>query len=249
MRRLWWALVAAPILTVVMGVALAQAQAQEPVTISIAENPDFGRYLTDGEGRTLYLFVEDEGVLATPIRALERVTEGVREEARQCTGECLVNWPPFLADDGSISVASEAQGVLDPELLYVADVDGRQQVVYNGWPLYYFANDTQAGDINGQGVGNRWFAVSPEGQAAGAGEVAGGGAGEPAGEDESDRNGGQDGDTDDESDGGAGGMNGGEMNGGAGDDTDGTTGGESNGGAGGAMNGGAGDTTDGGEGN
>lgn len=189
--------------TAVMGLAaflmvgvFAQAQGMGP-TISLSESPEYGQYLTDGEGMTLYLFVEDAAALATPETDMERMTEGVRAEAAECTGNCLTNWPALLAEEGEPSVAADAEGQLDSELLYVADVDGRQQVVYNGWPLYYFANDTQAGDINGHGVGNRWFVVSPEGAAAG--EVAGGGAGQPGEtEDGGDM---QDGDMQDDADG------------------------------------------------
>ncbi len=39
--------------------------------------------------------------------------------------------------------------------------DGKQQVTYNGIPLYYFATDTNAGDVNGQGVKGVWFLVAP----------------------------------------------------------------------------------------
>jgi len=35
------------------------------------------------------------------------------------------------------------------------------QVTYNGAPLYYFASDSKAGDVTGQGVGNVWFAATP----------------------------------------------------------------------------------------
>ena len=41
--------------------------------------------------------------------------------------------------------------------------DGSKQVTYNGWPLYYFANDRQPGNTNGQGVGNVWWVVSTHG--------------------------------------------------------------------------------------
>jgi predicted lipoprotein with Yx(FWY)xxD motif len=43
--------------------------------------------------------------------------------------------------------------------------DGAMQVTYNGWPLYYFADDTAPGDANGQGLGDVWFLVSPTGEA------------------------------------------------------------------------------------
>jgi predicted lipoprotein with Yx(FWY)xxD motif len=41
-----------------------------------------------------------------------------------------------------------------------------QMVVYNGWPLYYFANDEKRGDTNGQSAGkdpNIWYVVNPDG--------------------------------------------------------------------------------------
>ena len=35
----------------------------------------------------------------------------------------------------------------------------------DGHPLYYFAADETADDVNGQGVGDVWYVVSPEGEA------------------------------------------------------------------------------------
>ena len=31
-------------------------------------------------------------------------------------------------------------------------------------PLYYFAGDTKAGDVNGQGLGDKWYVVDAEGK-------------------------------------------------------------------------------------
>jgi len=42
--------------------------------------------------------------------------------------------------------------------------DGKLQVTYNGWPLYYWIKDVKAGDTSGQDVGGVWFLVSPEGE-------------------------------------------------------------------------------------
>ena len=39
------------------------------------------------------------------------------------------------------------------------------QVTYGGWPLYYFANDSAAGNTNGQGVNDVWFVVDAAAQA------------------------------------------------------------------------------------
>jgi predicted lipoprotein with Yx(FWY)xxD motif len=38
-------------------------------------------------------------------------------------------------------------------------------VTLDGHPLYYFAGDETADDVNGQGVEDVWYVVSPEGEA------------------------------------------------------------------------------------
>ena len=42
---------------------------------------------------------------------------------------------------------------------------GSTQVTLDGHPLYYFAADETPDDLNGQGVGDVWYVVSPEGEA------------------------------------------------------------------------------------
>jgi hypothetical protein len=44
--------------------------------------------------------------------------------------------------------------------------DGKLQVTYHGHPLYFFAEDKQAGQVKGEGTnffGGKWWAVSPAG--------------------------------------------------------------------------------------
>lgn len=175
------------IFALVVALAALNAVAQDQptfATVLVAESEEYGAYLTDDEGMSLYLFVDDVSSLSAEM-GLEPMAEGIRPEAAQCVDDCLSNWPPLLADDAGPGEAEEAKGTLDAELLYVADVDGRQQVVYNGWPLYYFANDTEAGDVNGHGAGDRWFLVSPEGHVPGEGDE--GMAGPEAPEDDPDQ--------------------------------------------------------------
>jgi predicted lipoprotein with Yx(FWY)xxD motif len=132
------------------------AQAQDAPTVMVMESEQFGSYLTDGEGRTLYLFVNEEMEAGE-----ERMTEGVRANAAPCAGGCLQAWPPLAGEPAA------GEGV-DAEMLYTAEFGGTMQVVYNGWPLYYFANDAEPGQINGQGRGRAptiWYIVSPEGNA------------------------------------------------------------------------------------
>jgi len=111
-----------------------------PATVTTASG-SLGTFLTDGDGRTLYLFTPDSPGVST------------------CTDACLQAWPALVTDG-----APEAAGMADATLLgtLVRD-DGGVQVTYAGWPLYAFAGDTVAGDVNGQGVEGVWFLVAPDG--------------------------------------------------------------------------------------
>jgi predicted lipoprotein with Yx(FWY)xxD motif len=140
----------------IAGLALAMAE-PGPVTVSVTEHEQFGEILVAEDGRSVYLFVNEEAEADDD----ERMTAGIRSNAAPCAGGCLDNWPPVVATE-----LSAGEG-LDDELLYLEDVDGRMQAVYNGWPLYYFARDAAAGDVNGQGLGsgNVWYLVNPAGMA------------------------------------------------------------------------------------
>ena len=128
------------------------------VELNTAENPVIGTYVTDGAGRTLYRFDQDSN---KPPKAT-------------CNGDCAKTWPPLLIKSpGKIFPTG-----LNPEILgYVERADGTCQVTINGWPVYYFANDAQPGDILGQGVKGTWFAVDPKGNRTGALPESAGGTG------------------------------------------------------------------------
>lgn len=113
-------------------------------TVNVAEVGSFGQALVDGEGRSLYLFTND--------------TQNSGTSA--CTGDCLVEWPPLLTDGEPVAGTG-----LDAAMLGTITLpDGTTQVTYNGWPLYYFADDTAPGDALGQGLGGVWYLVSPTGE-------------------------------------------------------------------------------------
>jgi len=113
-------------------------------TVNVADVETFGQALVDSEGRSLYLFTND--------------TQD--SGASSCAGECLVNWPPLLTDGDPVA----GEGVDETMLGTITLEDGTTQVTYNGWPLYYYSDDTAAGDTNGQAVGGVWFLVSPTGE-------------------------------------------------------------------------------------
>ena len=109
------------------------------VNVTLADS-SLGQILVDSAGMTLYLFANDPADTAT------------------CTGGCASTWPPLLAD-GEVKVGD---GLDDSDFVLVAG-EGGQQVSYFGHPLYYYAGDSAPGDVNGNGVGNVWFAIGADG--------------------------------------------------------------------------------------
>jgi predicted lipoprotein with Yx(FWY)xxD motif len=120
------------------------AQPEESAEATVAvEDSDLGQIVVDAEGKTLYVFLADEGSDST------------------CYDECETNWPPLTVEGDPAA----GEGI-DASLLGTTERDdGSTQVTLDGHPLYYFAADETADDVNGQGVGDVWFVVSPEGEA------------------------------------------------------------------------------------
>jgi predicted lipoprotein with Yx(FWY)xxD motif len=103
-------------------------------------------HLTDGTGRTIYLWVKDTGKNST------------------CSGNCTTFWPPVTAK----GKASAGTGVTATDLGTSSRGDGTTQITYAGHPLYYYSGDTAPGQTNGQGnngFGFLWWEVSPAGKA------------------------------------------------------------------------------------
>jgi predicted lipoprotein with Yx(FWY)xxD motif len=113
-------------------------------TSVMGASTSLGKIITDGQGRTLYLFSKDTGMSST------------------CSGACASNWPPFTAG----SKPAVGGGVPASAIRLVKRSDGTKQVTLDGHPLYFFAGDQSAGQINGQGVnefGAKWWTVAPTG--------------------------------------------------------------------------------------
>lgn len=111
-------------------------------TVLVAETA-LGSILVSPDGMTLYMFAND----------------GPGESA--CYESCATNWPPLLVE----GEPAAGEGI-DASLLGTTDrTDGSLQLTYNGMPLYHYAQDSAAGDVNGQGVGGVWYVVNPAGDA------------------------------------------------------------------------------------
>jgi predicted lipoprotein with Yx(FWY)xxD motif len=144
------------IISCLVAVACLVVAQDDPAVVNVMQNYKLGSYLTDSDGNTLYMFINED--MAS--EDAERMTEGVRSNAVSCTGECLEAWPPLEATS-----VQAGEGV-DPELLYTAEFDGMTMAVYNGWPLYYFFKDEKPGDTVGQGKGKApdiWYVLNPDG--------------------------------------------------------------------------------------
>lgn len=90
-----------------------------------------GGYEMASSGMSLYVFDKDS------------------KDVSNCTGQCLVNWPPYLVTDALPATMPEHLGTFTRS-------DGSKQFTWNGLPLYFFKGDKNVGDITGDGVGGTW---------------------------------------------------------------------------------------------
>jgi predicted lipoprotein with Yx(FWY)xxD motif len=150
MRRLFW-----PVL-VVAGITLAAcgggtgtatsptptaspAAAADVTTASVTISGTATTVLKTPKGLTLYYFTADTSAKVA------------------CSGGCASNWPPLLATSDSPTASPALPG----KLTVLNGANGKQ-ILYNGHPLYTFKNDSAATDVLGQGIGGKWFAVTPD---------------------------------------------------------------------------------------
>lgn len=114
-----------------------------------------GTYLTDGSGRTVYLWVKDG------------------KNSSSCSGACASAWPPVPAS-GTVTASG---GAVASDLGSITRSDGSKQVTYDGHPLYYYSGDSSPGQTAGQGsnsFGAKWWLVAPSGSMiTGSGSAAG----------------------------------------------------------------------------
>ncbi|WP_256840148.1 COG4315 family predicted lipoprotein [Ornithinimicrobium faecis] len=108
--------------------------------VSTAET-ELGPILVDGEGMTLYLFTQDSA------------------DTSVCFDDCLAAWPVLEGEPAA------GDGADDGLLGSFEREDGTIQATYDGWPLYYFAQDQAPGDVTGQAVNDVWWVVNADGAA------------------------------------------------------------------------------------
>lgn len=105
-----------------------------PVALLAQANPTLENngVLTNRDGRTLYTFDKDSSGKSN------------------CSGGCLAAWPAFTVANPKLAGGDFSIVVRD---------DGSQQWAWRGKPLYFFAGDAKAGDINGDKQGGVWHVI------------------------------------------------------------------------------------------
>jgi len=132
--------IGAPAATLVLLASLSAlgavpAGAAAPTVVVKQAHTKVGTVLVTAKGLTLYHFTPDGTTKVT------------------CTGGCTAVWPPLLAPGGKKATGLKGLGTIH-------GANG-VQVTYHGEPLYLFSGDKAAGQVNGQGIANQWFAVQP----------------------------------------------------------------------------------------
>jgi predicted lipoprotein with Yx(FWY)xxD motif len=111
-----------------------------PATVKTAQT-GIGTVLVDGDGKTLYIFANDQGATsAVPANVLQA-------------------WPPLAITGAPIA----GDGVDASKLKLAQQPDGQNWVTYDGHLLYRFTGDASAGQTNGHKLGNVWYALTPTG--------------------------------------------------------------------------------------
>ncbi|MFZ2951354.1 MAG: hypothetical protein WA003_17905 [Desulfuromonadaceae bacterium] len=123
--------------TILLLVGLNQAYADHHA-VKLAKNDVLGSFLTDSKGMTLYYFFKD-----SPGKSV-------------CVDDCVTKWPPYYRE-----TVAPMDGLKADYFGEITREDGKKQSTYQRIPLYYYFNDTRAGDTLGEGVTNDGHVATP----------------------------------------------------------------------------------------
>jgi predicted lipoprotein with Yx(FWY)xxD motif len=115
-----------------------------PAMLTMAKT-SLGTVLADGKGRIVYIYTKDT----------------TNPSTSNCYDSCASFWPIVYAN-GKTQAGDGVQANL---IGTTQRKDGTTQVTYNGWPVYYFKNDKNPGDTNGQAVTGNWWVIMADGTA------------------------------------------------------------------------------------
>jgi predicted lipoprotein with Yx(FWY)xxD motif len=107
--------------------------------IAIKANMTFGNILTDDLGKTLYFFANDFA------------------GKNSCTGGCISAWPIFYIENMTIGA-----GLNQADFAEITNADGKKQITYKNWPLYYYVGDMKADEVTGDKANMVWYVAKPD---------------------------------------------------------------------------------------
>jgi len=115
--------------------------------LQLTTHGNLGNILVDANGRTLYYFAKD-----LPAGGGKAATSNCTGSASDGTS-CVHFWPIFHAANPTLGT-----GVNAADIGQITRADGLPQTTYKGFPLYYFLNDPNPGDVNGESIAD-WFVI------------------------------------------------------------------------------------------
>ncbi len=123
----------------IMLLGVATIEAKDSYTVNVANNNEFGSYLTNETFFTLYRYLSDPQ----------------NKDISTCTGQCANVWPPFYAENLTVN-----PDLRSGDFNVITREGGAKQLTYKGWPLYLYTGDTKPFQTNGQSVNGLWFVVN-----------------------------------------------------------------------------------------
>ena len=124
--------------------AVAERADAAQLTLKV-RNTRYGPILFDQRDRVLYGFTRDR-----------------RGGKSTCYGACAAAWPVYYAKSRVRAVGGVKQALIGT----VRRRDGRLQVTYNGWPLYFYAHEGPR-EVKCQNIdefGGIWLVIKPSGR-------------------------------------------------------------------------------------
>jgi len=113
--------------------------------VKVEKAPKYGQILVDSSGKVLYFLSDTKG------------------KSFACASGCTGLWPPLFTKGkprAGSGIASKKLGTVKR--------GSRLQVTYDGHPLYLYAGDSRARQVNGEGIksfGGTWYAMGGTGSA------------------------------------------------------------------------------------
>lgn len=125
-------------------------RAEKKPTVNLATHAQYGSYLTDTSGSSLYFFSNDF------------------DGNSNCTGGCVNLWPAYYAGEG-LTQQSLGAGLDISDFGVITNSAGNKQTTYKSWPLYYYAPSSGGtnvretpGQTGGEGFNNVWHVAKPD---------------------------------------------------------------------------------------